>query len=72
MKSVPLNKDFALNSIGLAALTFKRKEQLNTEVELALELPGAFEGGTNAVLSQGVKAALQRLIAARGDIRVSV
>jgi len=56
----------------LAALTFKRKEQLNTAVELALELPGAFKGGANAVLSQGVKVSLQRLLAARADIRVSV
>lgn len=41
-------------------------------VELALELPGAFEQGSNAVLSGGVKGALQHLIAARGGIRVSL
>ena len=58
--------------IGLAALTFKRKEQLNSMVELALELPGAFEQGSTAVLSRGVKGALQYLIAARGGIRVSL
>ena len=58
-------------SVGAASLTFKRKEQLYTQVEAALNLPGAFVEGSNAVLTPGIKLALSYIQKSRKNIRVS-
>eukprot|EP01032_Pedospumella_encystans_P020347 gene20347-23112_t len=54
---------------GAASLTFKRKEQLYTQVEAALNLPGAFVDGSNAVLTPGIKLALSCIQKSRKNIR---
>ena len=69
--------------LGLSELTFRRKEELRTGVEAALDLPGAYDNagssqsssrGSGSVggLSVGVQTALRYISNCRQDIQVQL
>ena len=71
--------------LGLSELTFRRKEELRTGVEAALDLPGAYDNagssqssssgrGSGSVggLSVGVHTALRYISNCRQDIQVQL
>ena len=72
--------------LGLSELTFRRKEELRTGVEAALDLPGAYDNagssqsssssssgrGSVGGLSVGVQTALRYISNCRQDIQVQL
>lgn len=58
-------------SLGLASISFKKREKLYSLVEAAMALPGAYSEQGQGVMSEGVKTALLYISNAAKDVKVS-
>jgi hypothetical protein len=56
--------------VGLASITFKKKNKINVMVEEAIDMPGGLLEGTSWSLSKGVETALLYITNAARDIEV--